>query len=146
MGCGHFRSAAFGPETQMAKRVFLSFVVEDLDLVNLFRGQAKNKNNDLEFSDYSVQEPFDSTDASYIRGKIRERIKAASVTLCLVGESTYKSKWVDWEIRTSDEEGNTVFGIRLHSSAGKDITPKALTDLTTSVHNWDIDAIVKAIG
>jgi hypothetical protein len=130
----------------MAKRVFLSFVVEDLDLVKMFRGQAKNKNSDLEFSDYSLKEPFDSTNAAYIRSGIRERIKAAAVTICLIGETTYTSKWVDWEVRTSDEEGNKVFGVRLHSSASKDPTPKALTDLSKPVYNWEIDAIVKAIG
>jgi len=130
----------------MAKRVFLSFVVEDQTLVTLFRGQAKNKNSDLEFSDYSVQEPYDSTNAAYIRSKIRERIAAASVTMCLIGETTYKSKWVDWELRASKEEGNRVFGVRLHSSATKDSAPQALTDLKSSVVNWDIDTIVKLIG
>lgn len=72
----------------MARRVFVSFVVEDQDLVNLFRGQAKNKNTDLEFSDYSVKEPYDSTNAPYIRARIRERIAAASVTICLIGQIT----------------------------------------------------------
>ena len=51
----------------MARRIFLSFVQEDLDLVNLFRGQARNENSALEFSDYSVGEPFDSSNADYIR-------------------------------------------------------------------------------
>ena len=129
----------------MAKRVFLSFVEEDLDLVNLFRGQAKNTNSDLEFSDYSVKEPYDSTNAAYIRSKIRERIRAASVTICLIGDTTHKSRWVDWEIRTSAEEGNRVFGVRLHSSA-RDISPTALTDLRATVYNWDVDVIVRAIG
>ena len=39
-------------------RAFLSFVEEDLNLVNLFRGQAKNDNNDLDFADYSIKDPF----------------------------------------------------------------------------------------
>jgi DNA-directed RNA polymerase subunit L len=133
-------------EGQLAKRVFLSFVEEDLTLVNLFRGQAKNKNSDLEFADYSVKEPYDSTNAVYIRAKIRERIGAASVTICLVGEATYTSKWVDWEIDASREEGNRVFGVRLHSNATKDIPPKALINLKAPMYNWDIDAIVNAIG
>ena len=130
----------------MAKRVFLSFVVEDEVTVNLFRGQAKNKNNDLEFSDYSVREPYDSTNAAYIRSKIRERIAAASVTVCLIGETTYKSKWVDWELRTSRDEGNKLFGVRLHSSAAKDPTPQALTDLKATVVDWNIESIVRLIG
>jgi hypothetical protein len=44
----------------MVRHVFLSFVEEDLDRVNLFRGQAKRKNSELEFDDYSVKEAFDS--------------------------------------------------------------------------------------
>ncbi len=51
-------------------RAFLSFVEEDLNVVNLFRGQAKNQNSDLEFADYSIKEPFDSTNANYIAGGI----------------------------------------------------------------------------
>jgi len=130
----------------MARRVFLSFVEEDLDLVNLFRGQAKNKSSALEFSDYSVKVPYDSNDATYIRRKIRERIRAASVTICLIGDTTNRSRWVDWEIRTSGDEGNKIIGVRLHSNATRDTPPKALTDLRVPIYNWDIDAIVRAIG
>lgn len=130
----------------MAKRVFLAFVEEDLSLVNLFRGQAKNKNNDLEFSDYSVKEPYDSVNGDYIRGKIRERIRAASVTICLVGETTARSRWVNWEIRESHTEYNKLIGVRLHSDVTKDTLPTPLTDLNATILNWDIDAIVGAIG
>lgn len=130
----------------MAKHVFLSFVVEDKDLVNMFRGQAKNKNSDLEFDDYSVTVPFNSSDADYIRRKITEKIRSASVTLCLIGETTSKSSWVEWEIEKSDDLGNSLLGVRLHSDPKKDITPQALTDRKTKVLNWDIDAIVEFIG
>jgi hypothetical protein len=51
-------------------RTFLSFVEEDLDRVNLFRGQARNKNFDLEFADYSVREPYNSANADYIKQQI----------------------------------------------------------------------------
>ncbi len=122
----------------MAKRVFLSFVVEDLDLVNLFRGQAKNKNNDLEFDDYSVREPFDSNDATYIRGQIKDRISRASLLLCLIGTSTNKSRWVSWEITTASDLGKRVGGVRLHSDSSKDSTPKALTDAAGRVMDWEL--------
>ena len=36
---------------------FPSFVEEDLDPANLFRGQAENENLDLGFDDYPVKEP-----------------------------------------------------------------------------------------
>jgi hypothetical protein len=129
----------------MAKRVFLSFVQEDLVLVNLFRGQAKNKNSELEFSDYSVKEPYESSNAAYIRSKIRGRIRLASVTICLIGRQTYTSHWVDWEIRASNDEGNRIIGVRLHSDH-LDIPPQALRDVGASIFDWDIDAVVRAIG
>ena len=128
----------------MARNVFLSFVEEDLKLVNLFRGQAKNQNNDLEFSDYSVKEPFDSENADYIRQEIRNLIKKVSVTLCLIGETTYKSKWVDWEIRTSAALGKGLVGVRLHSSS-KDIVPQSLKDNKAEIVDWNIKEIVQAI-
>jgi hypothetical protein len=128
----------------MTRNVFLSFVEEDLDLVNLFRGQAKNENNDLEFSDYSVKEPFDSENADYIRQQIRNLIKKVSVTLCLIGETTYKSRWVNWEIRTSSELGKGLVGVKLHSSF-KDIIPQALKDNGAEIVDWDIKEIVQAI-
>ena len=39
--------------------LFISFAQEDLNEVNLLRGQAKNDNTNLEFNDRSVQEPYD---------------------------------------------------------------------------------------
>ena len=130
----------------MARRVFVSFVVEDQDLVNLFRGQAKNKNSDLEFSDYSVKEPYDSTNAPYIRSKIRERIAAAEGPICLIGQNPYQSKWAEWELGKGRDEGKKGEGVRGHGEPAQRPTPQALTDLNVSVVNWDVAAIVKLIG
>jgi len=94
--------------------VFISFVSEDLDEVNLLRGQAKNENSDLEFNDWSLQEPFDSKNAEYIKRGIRERIRQSSVTVVYVSDSTAGSKWVDWEIRESIALGKGV--IALHKA------------------------------
>ena len=84
------------------RNVFISFVQEDLNDVNLLRGQAKNENTDLEFNDWSLREPFDSAKAEYIKRGIRERIRQSSVTLVYLSQKTAKSKWVDWEINEWD--------------------------------------------
>ena len=51
------------------RNVFISFASDDLALVNLLRGQAKNDNIPLEFNDFSLKEPF-VTDACLIRSRI----------------------------------------------------------------------------
>ena len=129
----------------MATHAFLSFVVEDKTAVDLFRGQARNKNSRLQFDDYSVTTPFNSSDADYIRQQIAQKIRSASVTICLIGETTHSSSWVAWEIRKSVELGNRLLGVRLHSSQARDRTPAALAEAGATVVDWNIDAIVRFI-
>ncbi len=121
-------------------RTFLSFVEEDLELVNLFRGQAKNKSSDLEFADYSVKVPFNSADADYIKRQIAPKISGSSLTMCLYGPSTYISDWVDWELRTALEVGRPIMGVWLYSDGRIKYHPAALEGHPRV--GWDVDAIV----
>lgn len=132
----------------MARNVFLSFVEEDISSANFFRGQAKNPRNPLEFSDYSVKEAFNSAKADYIKSGITKLIKRASVTICLIGRSTYKSKWVDWEINKSGELQKGILGVRLHSDVlSKLLTtiPSALKSVSAPILDWNAELIVEAI-
>ncbi len=93
------------------RNVFISFAAEDLAEVNLLRGQAKNENNDIEFNDYSVQEPYDSSRAEYIKQRLTERINMASTTVVYVSPHTANSRWVEWEVEKSIELGKRVVAV-----------------------------------
>src|SRR5512143_3613997 len=121
----------------MSRHVFLSFAVEDVAAVNLFRGHAKNDNVALDFDDYSVKEPYDSASADYIKRQITEKIRAASVTICLFGQTTYTSSWVRWEVEKSVELGNKVIGVRLYADAPCPV-PQALVAAKATILAWDI--------
>jgi hypothetical protein len=95
------------------KRVFISFAMEDKKQVDGVRLLSWHQHIDLEFFDESVRTPYNSTDANYIRGRIKEKISRSSVTLVLLGTATYDSEWVDWEIRTSIELGNRIIPMGL---------------------------------
>ena len=132
-------------DAQPEKRnVFISFDSRDLGDVNLLRGQAKNENNDLEFNDYSLKEPFNSEKAEYIKSGIRERIRQASVTVIYVSDVTHQSEWVAWEARESIAQGKGV--ICLHSG---DTPPKRLPsfvgELGLKVTQWKHKELSKAI-
>lgn len=98
---------------QGKKNVFISFAFEDLDQVNLLRAHAKNERSDIEFNDRSVQEPYDSERADYIRSRLADRINQASTTVVYVSQSTAASRWVAWEVEKSLELGKRV--IAMHS-------------------------------
>ena len=124
-------------------RAFLSFVEEDLNVVNLFRAQAKNDNLDLEFADYSIREPFDSANASYIARGIADQIKMANLTICLYGPTTYTSKWVDWELRKTLELQKPIMGVCLYGDGRVRYHPSALEGKPRT--SWDISEIVRTM-
>ncbi len=127
------------------KRVFLSFRGEDKTLVDLFRGQAKNENTDLDFIDFSLRVPLGSENAEYIKAGIRERIRQSSVTIVLITESTHTSSWVDWEIRESVRMGKGVIGVRLKDDSSIKI-PDAIKEHGFEVVGWNHKEIRQAIN
>jgi hypothetical protein len=124
--------------------VFISFVSEDINDVNMLRGQAKNENSDIEFNDWSLKEPFDSARAEYIKRGIRERIRQCSVTVVYVSDMTADSKWVDWEIRESIAMGKGV--VAMHKGDRPPAClPKALTENNILVVPWNQKELAEAI-
>lgn len=126
------------------RNVFISFAHEDLDEVNLLRGQAKNENVDLQFEDHSVKEPFDSTSADYIKRQIRDKIDRCSVTVVYLSDKTASSKWVNWEIEESIKRGKGVVGVYKGDSGPTNVPPAFRQNGCKSV-KWEHAALIKAI-
>jgi hypothetical protein len=124
--------------------VFISFAYEDVDEVNLLRGQAKNENTDLEFDDYSVKEAFDSKNAEYIKRQIREKIDKTSVTVVFLSEHSARSAWVNWEIEESLKRGKGVIGVYTAEKPPTDL-PKAFSDNKCKAVKWTHENLKKAI-
>lgn len=124
--------------------VFISFSSEDLDEVNLLRGQAKNENSEIEFNDWSLKKPFDSAEAEYVRRGIRERIRQCSVTVVYVSDDTASSKWVDWEIRESIALGKGVVAMHKGDSPPSRL-PTALVEHGVPVVPWSQKELANAI-
>jgi hypothetical protein len=128
----------------MNRPVYLSFELEDLELAQLFKDQASNASNELEFSDRAVRAGFDSINVDNIKRQIIDKLKQVSANICLIGMTTYTSKWVDWEVRTSASMRKGLLGVRLHSS-DVDVPPKALTDYKAQIVDCKMSEIISGI-
>lgn len=126
------------------RNVFLSFVREDLDEVNLLRGQAKNENSNISFNDWSLREPFESEKAEYIKRGIRERIRQSSVTVVFLSGHTAASRWVDWEIEESLALGKGVVAM-YKGDAPPASLPAAITKHNIRVVTWNQKELARAI-
>lgn len=131
-------------KADVSRHVFISFDHEDLDEVNLLRSQAKNDKVDLQFDDHSVKEPYDSTNADYIKRQIREKIDRCSVTIVYLTEKSASSKWVNWEIEESIKRGKGVLGVYKGDTSPAKL-PSAFQQNGCKAVKWKHAAMMKAI-
>jgi len=137
------------PSQPERRKVFISFRHEDKGLVEYLRGQSKNENSNLDFIDMSLQVPFNSKSAEYIKQGIRARIKQCSVTTVMTTNDTHKSEWVNWEINESIRQGKGVVVIDKRSNTSAKL-PSAVTENKKNIqivpwkHKEIMDAVDKA--
>lgn len=131
-------------KTDVSRHVFISFDHEDLDEVNLLRGQAKNEKVDFQFDDHSVKEPYDSTNTDYIKRQIRDKIDRCSVTVVYLTDKSAISKWVNWEIEESLKRGKGVIGVYKGDSVPKSL-PASFGQNACKAIKWTHDGLKRAI-
>jgi hypothetical protein len=127
------------------KRVFISFRHEDKQQVNGVRLLAANQKFDIEFYDESLRTAIDSTNATYVRSKIREKINRTSVTLCMVSSHTHTSQWVNWELEESINKGNAIICMGLPNGPGTLTLPEPARRLKLPWHLWDHNRLAQLI-
>jgi len=127
-----------------SRHVFISFDHEDLNDVNMLRGQEQNEKTDLRFDDYSVKEAIDSTNADYVKRQIREKIDRCSVTLVYLSDKAASSTWVNWEIEESVRRGKGVIGLYKGNEFPNNL-PSAFKENNCKAVKWEHASLMRAI-
>lgn len=123
----------------MAPRAFISFEMEDAWARDFLKQHANDRRNDIQFVDYSVQNPWDSSWKTHCK----ERIARTKGTIVMIGETTYKSDAVIWEIQETIRQGHYMFGVQIN----RDFTHPIPAGIPASnVIRWDFNQIVAWLG
>ncbi len=145
----------------MAANVFISFDHDDQRQVGGFNLIKSNSKHPLDFRNHSLKEPV--TDRSGrpivyppsdsrskpVRDEIMRKFENASKLVVLIGDRTYASEWVDWEIKifydiknrlSGQNTWKRIRGMRLKDYNGT-LIPEALGGRSTQVLNWDPEAL-----
>lgn len=85
----------------MAHRIFTSFAIEDANLRDFLRGQARNERSPFEFTDMSVKQAWDSA----WKTNCRTRIRGCDGVIGLITNNTPRADGQLWELRCAYEEG-----------------------------------------
>jgi MTH538 TIR-like domain (DUF1863) len=120
----------------MPPRAFISFQMEDRWARDFLVQHAKDDRTAVEFIDYSVQSPFDTS----WKTNCKERIGRTKGTIVLVGPTTYASDAVLWEIQETIRQQHYLFGVQIN----KDKTYRIPDGLpAANVIRWDFAQIAK---
>jgi hypothetical protein len=96
---------------------------------------ARDKDTSVDFTDYSVHEPF----GEKWKTNCRARIGLTKGTIVMVGPDTARVEAVLWEITETTRQDHPMFGIQINSDKTHPI-PAGLP--SGRVIRWDFDAIV----
>ena len=126
------------------KRVFISFDYDnDRHYKNLLLAWNENDDFDFNFYDGSLTAAINSTNATYVKSKIRPLIEKATHLLCVIGENCAYNEWIAWEIETAAECGNKLVGVKIDKSCQ---SPEALKNNgATWALSFNFEAIKKAL-
>lgn len=133
----------------MKRKVFISYDhSEDVRYRQLLSAWDANSEFDFTFDDRSPATAIDSTDAARIKAALTAMMRSADYLLVIVGEKSYTSKWMTWEIDRAKQPD-----IKLKLAAVKInrdyATPPGLLNVGTSwaysfTRGGIIDALSKA--
>jgi hypothetical protein len=126
------------------KTVFISFDYDnDRHYKNLLLAWDANDEFDFGFYDGSLRDAIDSTNADYIKSKIRPMIRAATHFLCLIGKDCASSPWILWEIDRAVEFKKKLIAVKIEKD---NTTPLSLIGVgATWAMSFNFDAIKKAL-
>lgn len=115
-------------------RAFISFRMEDLWARDFLKEHVRDTKNAVEFIDYSIHDPFDSS----WKRQCKLRIAETKGTIVLIGATTCQSEPVEWEIKETLEQGHQIFGIQVNDGETHPL-PKGIP--SEGVIRWDFTQI-----
>ena len=117
----------------MAKRIFISFAIEDANYRDLLVGQSRNDRCPFEFVDMSVKEPWSSD----WKARCRTKIRGCDGMIALLSRDTPAATGAKWEVACAKEEGIPVLGVYVSDNDRPAYIPAEMQGISIIRWTWD---------
>ena len=114
----------------MAKRIFISFAIEDSNSRDLLVGQSKHDKTPFEFVDMSVKKAWETDWET----KCRTKIKGCDGMIALVSRNTYSASGEIFEIKCAYEEKVPV--MLMYINDNRPTLPTLISGKQINVWSW----------
>lgn len=99
-------------------KLFLSYKWEDKTYVDGFKGMIENPNTDYNHVGISERKNYKQQGESAIRRYLRGLIGEADALVCLIGDNTHNSKWIDYELSVANSQQKKIIPVRIKGTTG----------------------------
>jgi hypothetical protein len=114
---------------------------EDLD--NLKNLLSTRGYSDFVFEEATADIPINSINASYLKGKIKQKILNSNIVLGIAGMDAIYCEWMAWELETANNLDIPIVGV---IPWGKERISTTVTKYSKQDVPWNIKSIVEAIS
>ncbi|MDD5130975.1 MAG: TIR domain-containing protein [Candidatus Omnitrophica bacterium] len=118
------------------KRVFLSFASEDFQKVEKLLPLLNSLEYELDFYPDFLGMDIDAPGAQVIKQAIGEKITKCNTAVCLIGENTHQSKWVDSQLQKNRNKGNRIIAMALKGTESA-VLPAVIREENLTFYPWD---------
>lgn len=96
----------------------------------------------VEFTEASKDVPINSSNAAYIKLRLKTKIQSSDIVLALAGIYASHSDWMPWELDTAKDFGIPIVGIIPHGQEriSQEVFSRSAVDV-----RWNTESIVEAI-
>lgn len=96
----------------------------------------------IQFEEATPDVPINSTNAYYIRQRLKQKIQNSDVVLGIAGIYASHSDWMDWELKTASELGKPIIGV---IPRGAERVSTTVASRANEIVRWNTESIVDAI-
>lgn len=129
----------------MAKdyKIFISHSWDNSsDLMNLQNLLNSRGYFNVEFKEVTKNDPINSTNATYVKTVLKDKIKQSNIVIGLAGIYASHSEWMDWELKTSNDNNIPIIGVKPYGNTN---VSSVVQSYSKEVVNWNTESIVAAI-
>jgi hypothetical protein len=124
-------------------KVFISHSWSYIDELTALRNLLENRGYfKVEFEEATPDVPINSTNATYIKQRLKEKILNSDIVLGIAGVYASHSDWMIWELETAKEARIPIVGVIPwgQERISSEVYNRSIVDV-----NWNTEGIVEAI-
>lgn len=125
------------------RRIFISFRETEREHREAFEGILQNPNSPLRGIPISSREDVRHEGEEAIRIYIREMLNESDLMLCLIGNDSHNSRWIDYELNVATSKQKPIIGVKIPDTTGAG--PELFLKRNLPIVEWNTRRIQSAI-